>query len=621
MKPSKLFIICIMLCSISTLADPTLPNLFGDHMVLQRGKPIRVWGRAKAGEAIAVKLAGVSVETKAKAAGTWTVTLPAQKAGGPYELIAKGDSTVALKDVLIGDVWVASGQSNMVYGLKGSFDGPEAIKKADLPQIRFLTVGYSSTYRPATDIQGTWQVCTPETAGGFSAVAFYFARRLQKELKVPIGIQVAAVGATSISSWNRLEGLQSTPSLKREADAWKKREKEFPEAVDDTGWEQPELDLKSWGTMAIPAEWEKAEESMKKLNGVVWFRRQVTISRNWAGQDLLLKMGPIDDYEDCFWNGVKIATGEVIPLAWKTPRTYTVPGRLVKAGEVALVLKVYDRFGGGGLLGKPEDWTLGPAGTAEPIVLAGDWRYRTSAWFADNTLPTGLYNGKVAPLTQMPVKGVLWYQGESNAGHPGYYSKALPTLIASWRDAWGNKELPFYVVQLPNIGKPQTVPIEPKGWPVFRAAQATALELPATGLAITYDGKDPRIHPRDKEPVGHRLAQLALAKAYGRGIPATGPVFAKLEIRNSKAVIHFNSIGGGLTTRDGKSLKGFAIAGRKGDYVWANARIVGKTVVLFSRQIDDPARVAYAWAGNPIGNLVNVDGLPAPPFRANRNNP
>ena len=512
MKRLSSVVACVMMFYMVgvSLAELEVPSLFSDHMVLQRGMQISIWGKATPNDKITVKLSpeqsaqatGKQIEVQCKASedGRWKATLPPMDAGGPYELIitAGDNSKLTFHDVVIGDVWVCSGQSNMEWSVAGSANAEQEIANANYPLIRLFMVKKVVSDTPVEDPQSKWMVCSPETVRNFSAVGYFFARELHNHLKVPIGMIQAAWGGTPAESWVSYQALESDPELKVILENWQKIVNAYPEAL------------------------KKYEERLKK----------------WEEEAKLAK-----------------EQGQPIPP-------------------------------------KPRP----------PIGPGNPWQ------------PCGLFNGMIAPLTKFAIKGVIWYQGESNVGRAAQYRKLFPALIYDWRKAWGI-DFPFLFVQLANFLQRKPEPSE-SAWAELREAQLlTFLNVPKTGMAVTIDiGEANDIHPKNKQDVGKRLALAARAIAYGENIVYSGPIYDGMTVEGNKIRIRFKHTGSGLVAK-GEKLTGFAIAGEDGKFVWAEAKIEGDTVVVWSPNVEKPVAVRYAWADNPDCNLYNQEGLPASPFR------
>ncbi len=486
--------IALLIC-LSASADVTLPGILTEHMVIQRDLPVHIWGKAAPDEAVTVAFRGETKAAKADTFGHWSIYLAPGAAGGPFELTVKGANTIDFKDVLVGDVWVASGQSNMEFKLRQAENAAAEIAAAKYPKIRHILVARKVADYPMDDAQmQTWVACDPETAAGFSAAGYFFARHLQeKESGVPMGIIESYWGGTPVESWMSLRAIGEDPAL-----------------------------------MPIFSEWAKSLEA--------WPMVQAQFERRLAA-----------------WNQ---ASAQGTPPATPKP-------------------------------GKPETGAGG-------------------AW-----TPSGLYNAMIAPLTPYPIRGAIWYQGESNASpaRAPIYGRAFQQMIRDWRRAWGEGDFPFLYVQLANY---KANPL----WPEIREAQRQTLSLVNTGMAVIIDiGNPTNIHPTNKQDVGLRLALAARAVAYGEKIEYSGPMFRQASGEGSALRAWFDHTGAGLSAKGG-ALKGFEIAGADGKYVTADARIDGASVVVSNAAVTAPKYVRYAWADNPDCNLYNADGLPASPFRS-----
>jgi sialate O-acetylesterase len=630
-----------------------IAGVFSEHMVLQRDQPVPVWGWASPGAPVSLSLAGQSGEAIAGPSGSWRYRFAPIPAGGPHELqVSAGNERIVLSDILTGDVWLCSGQSNMEWPLERSLDGENEVAAATHDAIRLFKVEKSAQPEPRNNLEEErWMTCTPENARSITAVGYFFARDLQQELKVPIGILQSAWGGTRAEAWTEFSFLEQEPALKPLADAylrdknlpaeqqrriadrynaWKKASiyKDPGTRMDLLGWADTGFDDSSWPEMPLPGLW---EGQGLDLDGSVWFRKQVTIPVEWSGEPLVFHAGFIDDYDITYFNGSRIgATDSETRRSSYEARVYPIPDSLVKAGEVNLIaVRVFDGYRRGGIGGDPQDFYIGQSDSDRKLSLSGTWRYQIEhrlypasdggpsepvlpGW---RHAPSNLYNGMIAPLVPFAVKGVIWYQGESNADRAEQYKVLFPAMIRSWRSAWQREDLPFYWVQLANYRAPQTGPFE-GGWAYIREAQTSALALEQTGMAVITDvGEAGDIHPRDKQTVGHRLARIALAQTYGRDIAYSGPRFKSAEKDGSKVIVHFEHAAG-LSTRDGKSPGGFGIRDNAGQWFWADVQIVNDQVILSHPQVNTPAGVSYNWADNPTGNLINEAGLPADSFRA-----
>jgi sialate O-acetylesterase len=631
------FIICGLVAIVGLARGDVVPaSLFCDHAVLQQGLPIPVWGTAATGEKVTVTLAGQNVSTVARD-GKWMVRLAPLPAGGPHVLTIAGKNRIEVSDVLIGEVWICGGQSNMERQL-GLRDGQQPINNwqaevaaADFPPIRHFGVAQHLAIDPQERVGGHWLVCTPETASEFTAVGFFFGRSLHLARGTPIGLIHSSWGGTPAEAWTSRNGIAQIPELAA-VGAQLERVRRDPAgvraefesdlarwfAVNDVGseagtpWSAESLDTTSWAVMRLPVYWEKA--GLPNFDGVVWFRREVDVPATWSGQDADLHLGAIDDLDSTWVNG-RFVGGST---EWIKPRIYHLPAGTLKPGRNVIAVRVLDTGGNGGLWGGGDTMRLVCAADhAQPIALDGEWRYKASV-FAHNAppppidpsvsagTPTVLYNGMIAPLLPYAIRGAIWYQGEANSGQAQLYRRIFPNLVADWRRAWGQGDFPFLYVQIAPFNE---TPLE------IREAQRLSLaKIPSSAMVVTIDVGDANdIHPREKKVVGERLALAARAVAYGETIEYSGPLFESLEVEGSKALLKFAHVGPGLVAPGGE-LKGFTIAGIDKKYYPAKARIVRDLVEVSADEVPAPASVRYAWANVPEGNLYNRAGLPASPF-------
>jgi len=605
-------------------------------MVLQRGKPVPIWGWAPANQVVTVAFADQRKTTAADESGRWQVALDPLEAGGPYAMTINAGNRLALTNILVGEVWVCSGQSNMQLPLGGTEgEGP-----TDEPPIRLFTTALASPSTPAEDCDGQWRVCTPQNSATFSAVGCHFGRKLQRTLEVPVGLIQSTANGSPADYWTSLEGLSAFPALtpivsnfnqtlttyKAAAAAYDQGLSEFlrtktlrhASRKNDKGWERQDQNDQAWNTMKIPQQWETAGLF---IDGVVWFRREVTIPAEWEGQSLQLELDLIDDNDLTYFNGEQVGD----TTGYFTPRSYVIPGTGVHAGKALIAVRVTDIAGFGGIDGAPEAMRLSRVGARSGgIPLAGEWKFQVATENptrptypnVDGWIPGGFYNGMIAPLAPFAIQGFIWYQGEANAGRAFQYRTLFPALIRSWRHTWKEDALPFYFVQLANYQQARKAPYECP-WAELREAQFMTLSVSGTGMAVAIDiGDANSIHPLNKQDVGLRLALWALADTYGRQIECSGPLYQSMRIEANRIRIHFSHVGSGLMLKGGARLKQVAIAGEDRKFVWAEATLEANSVVVTSPQISSPAAVRYAWADNPEGcNLYNREGLPASPFR------
>ncbi len=626
-------------------ALPQVAPFFQSHMVIQRDTKAPVWGWDKPGAKVTVTLDGKVVATvTADKDGAWLAKVGPVVAGGPHTLVVTGTTTVTLDDVLFGDVWICSGQSNMEMGIGIAQNAKDEIAAADYPQIRLLMVQNATAAEPQHLFSGAWAVCSPDTVaangwGGFSAAGYFFGREVYKAEKVPIGLIDSDWGGTVAQAWTSGGALKTMPDFKpaveqmealvaatkkgnydydRELTAWYTRNDpgtaaKFNDAATATA---------DWKTMALPQNWEKA--GLPDYDGIVWFRKEVTLPDDWAGKDITLSLGPIDDIDTTYLNGEKVGGMN----GWNQPRVYTVPGKLVKAGKNLIAVRVLDTGGGGGIFGHPAQMFVARKDDATKTVsVAGDWPYKDTKELKTIAEPppsrldqnpnavSALYNAMIAPLEPAAIKGAIWYQGEANAGAPKQYQTLLPTMIADWRAHFSGGDFPFIIVSLANFMGVQSQPSE-GGWAEIRESQwLTSLHGKGVGLAMAIDiGDAGNIHPTNKQEVGRRLALNAEALAYGKKIEYSGPQYKDCKVEGDKIRLTFTHVGAGLTAKDGK-LIGFALAGADSKFVWADAVIDGDTIVVSAKDVPAPTTVRYGWANNPTCNLYNKDGLPAVPFR------
>lgn len=505
MLRSFLLVFFVVLSLAPTVsAELQLPAMFSDSMVIQRDQPVKVWGWATAGSEIEVSIGEEKRSAEANDSGRWSTSLSALPAGGPHTLTVTGDGgSVSIKDVLVGEVWLCSGQSNMAMTVSRSKDFAIESAAAKHPEIRMFKVTSGHSMEPKNTCAGSWTVCTPDTVAGFSATAYFFGRRLHKDLNVPVGLINSSVGGTSVESWTSMPAQTAVAEIRPRLDAW-------------------EADAAKYDADAARVNFDKA------------------LAR------------------------------------WKT-----------KAADAK---------------------TAGKKAPRKPSLASPPRN--------DRNYPANLFNGKIHPLIGYTIKGAIWYQGENSSGR-GFshlYGAQLPTLIKDWRDRWGIGNFPFAWVQLPNYRAPQKEPSESNGWSLVQEGMLKTLSLPHTGMAVTIDVGEARdIHPKDKQSVGHRLAQWALADVYRQDIIAMGPIYKSSKIDGGNVVIEFR-YADGLKSNTNK-VEGFAICGKDRKFVWADAVIDGGKVIVSSGNVPNPVAVRYAWAANPKFSLYNEANIPASPFR------
>ena len=624
-----LFVFFALLASIAH-AGVTLPKVFTSNMVLQREKPVKIWGWAAKGEKITVQFNGQKAVTKADKNGAWIVSLAAMKAGGPFELKIEGKNSIVLSNVLIGDVYICSGQSNMEFGLKNANNAAKEIAASSYPNIRLFTVKKAMSFMEQKDVEAdSWVECGPSSSGDFSAVAYFFARKLIKDINIPIGLIHSSWGGTNIEAWTSWDIMSKTADyskvdlVKMEAGRSEtaKRQLQFQQSLkNDRGdaekWYDPAANITGWKNILLPKLWEQTE--IGNADGIVWFRKEFELPASFAGKKLTLSLGPIDDDDVTYLNGKQVGAIQ----GWNTDRVYEIDPSILVNGKNTITIKVTDNAGGGGIYGKPDQLYV-QAG-AQKISLAGEWQYKASVLNTTfgltgsdpNSFPSQLYNAMIAPLVQFSIKGAIWYQGEANAGQAFKYRTLFPGMINNWRNKWGDA-FPFLWVQLANFMKADSLPVQ-SDWAELREAQNMTLQLPQTGQAVITDiGEAADIHPKNKQDVGYRLALAAEKVVYNKDIVYSGPVYQSMKTDGNKIILQFTNTGSGLLAKDKYGyLKGFSIAGSDQHFVWANATIDRDKIIVFSNTVADPVAVRYAWANNPDdANLYNSEGIPASPFR------
>jgi len=621
------------------LADVSLPNFFGDNMVLQRDKPIPVWGRASPKEKITVQFDHQTKTTQADKSGKWMVKLDNENAGGPYLLTIKGKNTVTFNNVMVGEVWICSGQSNMEMPIEGwgkINNYEKEVAAANYPMIRHIKVPNTVSSTPQDNIpKADWKVCSPETAGDFTAAGYFFARELYNKLKIPVGLINTSWGGTMVETWTSRQAFENSdefkemiatmPQLNLDSMAKIKKEESLKriealqgsmDNIDATNWNEPTTNDNAWPQMQLPNFWET--QQLGDMDGIVWFRKTINLSAEDAGKAATLELAMIDDNDVTYVNGTKVGS----TAAYNAKRNYPVEPGILKEGKNVIAVRVDDTGGYGGIYGDSADMKLTIGNHALPLY--GAWHFKVekitggSASIGPNSYPTLLFNAMLNPLIPYAFRGVIWYQGETNAGRAYQYRKAFPLMITDWRKRWNDGDFPFYFVQLASFNADNGNSNNGSTWAELREAQVKTLSLPNTGMAVITDiGDSSNIHPKDKQDVGKRLAAIALHNVYGEDIVYNGPAYTSMKTEGNKVIISFTDIGSGLIAHDRYGyIKGFEVAGADKKFHYAKAYISGNTVVVYNDSVNAPIAVRYGWADNNLeDNLFNKEGFPAGPFR------
>ncbi len=626
----KKFLVIVFSCiCVTAFADVTLPQIFSSNMVLQRDKPLKIWGWADKGEKISVSFNGQNIKTKANKDGSWQLMLKPMSYGGPFEMTIISKNKISFQNILLGDVWVCSGQSNMEFSLQNTTNAKKEIAESSYPSIRLFTVKKATAFKPLKDVDGTWMECNPENTPGFSAVAYFFGSRLTEDLSIPIGLLHTSWGGTNIQAWTSWDVMGKEEKYKtanleekeKQNELLKQKQEQFATSLnndkgDTEKWYGPATPVTGWKNIQQPKLWENSE--IGNVDGNIWFKKEFELPEGIGGKEGILNLGLIDDNDVTYVNGEKVGAIN----NYSTARNYKLKPGLLKKGKNTIAIKITDTGGGGGMYGKDEDLYIDVDN--KKISLAGIWQYQPSAINPDfgirdagpNGFPSQLYNAMVAPIIQYSIKGTIWYQGESNAGEAYNYRTLFPNMIKDWRSKW-NDDFPFLWVQLANFMAPDSLPVQ-SDWAELREAQSMTLSLPETGQAVITDiGERDDIHPKNKQDVGYRLALAAEKVAYGKDIVYSGPRYQSMKKEGNKIILNFSNVGSGLLVKDKYGYaKGFAIAGEDRKFIWAKAFIDGDKIVVYNDEIKNPVAVRYAWGNNPDdADLYNKEDLPASPFR------
>lgn len=628
-------------------AKVVLPAIFSDNMIVQQKSRMLFSGTATPNSLVSVTADWnkKTLSTNSDNEGKWKVYIETPKAGGPYEITFNDGEITRLKNVMVGEVWFCSGQSNMEMPLAGwgkVLNYEEEIQNANYPNIRIYQVKKSTSLVPQTEATPTmngWQECSPNSIPEFSALAYFYARKLHAELGVPIGVIDCTWGGTPAEAWTSSETLRGVCGYeeqmkklaatgydeKKVMELYNEQSKEWKANVADIDrgykeeWQNADTNDKDWKSITLPCYWET--NGLKGFDGVVWFRKEIAIPAEYAGKELCLSPGVIDDEDIVFWNGEQIAQGS----GYNVQRNYKIPADKVRAGNNTLCIRVFDTGGEGGIAGEASLMYI--ASNDEKVIcsLAGEWKYETgcslsslpsapvspqSSWY-----PSALFNAMVNPWLNFPIKGVIWYQGCANVGRHEQYEILFQSLIHDWRKQFGNKEMPFYFVQLANFL--ERVEVQPNSeWALLRESQAKALHIDGTGMVGNIDlGEANDIHPKNKQEVGRRLAMLSLAKTYGKKCAGTAPVYSSYTIKGSNIVVEFDVPHYGEEFTENNDIKGFTIAGSDRRFYPAKAYTRNGTVVVSSSKVDIPVAVRYGWADNPECTLKTEHGFVVAPFR------
>ena len=629
----KYIFFLFFIAGIAVNANVRMPLIFADGMVLQRNKPIPVWGWADANEKIEVHFKQQTKTITADATGKWMVKLDAEKAGGPFVLSIKGKNQIVLKDVLVGEVWICSGQSNMEFQMYKLPDFEIQKAQANDVMIRQFLVAQDLSGTPKEELkEGKWTNANAESLKDFTAVGYFFAQKIYAELKVPIGIINTSWGGTCVETWTSREALANNNDFKNSVahipqvnmdavfETYKKSLLDNIQKVqgfevslnNENQFKTPDFNDSKWPEINIPSLWEN--QQIGNIDGVVWMRKSIVLTVQQAQQGAVLYLSKIDDEDVTYVNGVQVGTNKL----WDAPRKYTIPSGVLKEGINVIAVRITDYTGGGGIYGDASDLKL--TFNNSEIKIDGAWKFnvvQVKIAISPNSFPSLLYNAMVNPLIPYAFQGVLWYQGEANVWRAHQYKKAFPLLIQDWRTQWGQGDFPFYYVQLSTFDEFGGNSNKGSRWAELREAQSETLHIKNTGMAVTTDiGNAKDIHPTNKKDVGLRLAAIALNNLYGQKGVFGGPIYKAHQITGKQIVLTFDAIGGGLTTPNNAELKGFEIAGNDKVFHPAKALIIDNKIIVSSDEVLNPLAVRYGWADDDTEiNLFNKEKFPASPFR------
>lgn len=630
----KYLAILFVAFSFCSNANVRMPLLFSDGMVLQRNKPIPVWGWADANEKVEIHFNKQTKTITADSNGKWMVKLDAEKAGGPFELSVSSKNKIVIKDVLVGEVWICSGQSNMEFQVSKAMDAKAEIEDSNYPMIRHFGVAQDLSGSPKEDLKaGKWAVCNKENVGDFTAVGYFFAKKIYAELKIPIGIINTSWGGTCVETWTSREAFEKSedfkdmiaevPQVDMDAifetykksvlDNLKKVQGFDVTMTNENQFKELNFQDSRWPEIKVPSLWENQE--IGNIDGVVWMRKTIVLSAEQAKKEAVLHLSKVDDEDVTYVNGIQVGTNNI----WESQRVYKIPAGVLKEGVNVIAVRIADYTGGGGIYGDPADLKIDFKDSN--VSLEGLWKFnvvQVKIAISPNSYPSLLYNAMVNPLIPYAFQGVLWYQGEANVGRAKQYKIAFPLMISDWRTKWNQGNFPFYFVQLSTFDEFGGNSKKGSKWAELREAQTQTLQLPNTGMAVTTDiGNAKDIHPTNKQDVGKRLAAIALNNVYGKKRIYSGPMYKSMEIKRNQIILTFDNLGSGLTTSDSNGiLKGFEIAGTDKVFHSAKAIIQNNKVIVSSENVTNPVAVHYGWADDDTEiNLFNKEKFPASPFR------
>ncbi len=663
-----LLLAAIVLTVASASANIRLPHIFSDHMMLQQQSTCPIWGWASPGEKITIKGSwGSETVTETNSDGKWSARITTKKFGGPFTLTISGNNTIVINDVLIGEVWLASGQSNMEIPLMGwqpqdtILGAHQAIQNANNPNIRFINVKQQAAFEPRDDIEGSWNAINQHTATFCSATAYFFAQKLNEETGIPIGIVNASWAGCNAESWVDIEYIKTMPEFKDKIDEymtslplqinlhnWIKKHPVVQPGPDwltefsamefnDEECAKLSYDDSKWKEMRLPSYYDN-QENIGTYDGVVWFRRKVTIPDEWQGKKLILSLGPIDDMDAAFVNGEKV--GETMQSGyWNQERKYTILPGLIRAGEMLIAVRILDNGNGGGIYGRADLMKIYPEGEEnnpdQAVYLAGMWKYLPTCEYLDgvlyqydhrkceyNSRPqvdvtrsnktlAANYYGMLAPIAPFRMAGVIWYQGESNIGFAEQYFKLVPTLVQCWRDSFKNQGMKFYYCQI----APYEFGFGAASYEIREAQRRCMSVINGAGMVSLIDlGRKETMHPVRKKEVGERLALWPLNDLYGKKCETSGPDFHSMVINKNKIELSFTHAESGLVAKGGR-LSGFEIGDSRGNFLPADAEISGDKVIVQCPEIPKPKNVRYCWKNYVrTASLYNGAGLPASSF-------